>query len=90
MSGGSFDYNCFRITSFAGDLKDKIEENEVKDNCGYCQNFNKETIVKLKKCQKLIKQAGDLAYAIEWLYSSDIGEASFCKKYNEIIKKGDE
>jgi len=87
MSGGHFDYNCFRISSFADDLNVEIDRNEVKDDFGYCLNYKKETIVKLKKCSKLIKQAGDLAHAVEWLYSGDYGEESFIKKYNKILKK---
>lgn len=87
MSGGHFDYNCFRISSFADGLKAEIERNKEGDEFGGL-NYKKETINKLKKCYKLIKQSGDLAHAVEYLYSGDYGEESFIEEYNKILSKG--
>ena len=54
MSGGSFDYGCFRISQFADELKQMIESNNRKDEFGYAQNFNSKTIELLSTSQKII------------------------------------
>jgi hypothetical protein len=85
MSGGAFDYNCFRISQFAEELKNKIEENDNEIN-GYAPYYNQKTIEYLIECQKIIELSGKLAYDIEWLYSGDIGEETFQKRYKENMK----
>jgi hypothetical protein len=89
MSGGSFDYNCFRISQFAEELKNRIDENDHEDEYGYASRFNKETIEKLNQCQRIIELAGQLAHDIEWLYSGDIGEETFMKRLNEFLSEKD-
>ena len=83
MSGGSFDYDSFKIAQFAVELKHKIDlndDNELnfygdKNGAGY----GDETLARLKMCQQVIAFAGDLAHEVEWLYSGDHGEESFNK-----------
>jgi len=84
MSGGSFDYNCFRISQFADELKNKIDENSRKDERGYSYDYNKKTLSLLKEAHQIIELAGKLAKEIEWLYSSDIGEETFAERYEKI------
>ncbi len=85
MSGGSFDYNCFKISRFAEELKNRIDENDHEDEYGYTSRFNKKTISELTRCQKIIELAGKLAHDIEWLYSGDIGEETFMKRLDETL-----
>jgi hypothetical protein len=85
MSGGAFDYNCFRISQFAEELKNRIDENHHEIN-GRAYHYNLETITLLNHCQKAIELAGELAHEVEWLYSGDIGEETFKKRFNEIVK----
>ena len=86
MSGGSFDYNCFKISQFAEELKNRIDENDHEDEYGYYTScFNKKTISELTRCQKIIELAGKLAHDIEWLYSGDIGEETFMKRLDETL-----
>jgi len=86
MSGGSFDYNCFKISQFAEELKNRIDENDHEDEYGYyTSRFNKKTISELTRCQKIIELAGKLAHDIEWLYSGDIGEETFMKRLDETL-----
>lgn len=103
MSGGSFDYNCYKVQEFADDLKAKINEeinnqkwhkNNKKDPNSdevnydhYCMKLSKDTLNKLKKAQKLLDKAGKLAHAIEWLFSGDYGEGTFNDAYKEAMKK---
>ena len=91
MSGGSFDYNCFKIQWFAEELQHKLDLNDDKtidqygDPVGY--GFKKETVDRLVKPQKIIAVAGKLAREIEWLYSGDHGEDTFCGLVDELLKK---
>ena len=75
MSGGHFDYGCFRVSQFADELKHEIELND--------DGFEKGTISRLVTAQQIIETAGKLAREIEWLYSGDNGEDSF----NELVDK---
>lgn len=86
MSGGSFDYNCHRISQFADDLKEKIDNNQKKDEYGYSYNFSPETIKTLKHCHAIIEKAGKLAHHIEWFYSGDHGEETFTKLVKSDLK----
>lgn len=79
MSGGSFNYDCFKISNFADKLEHKILSNS--------QEFSKETIFKLKKSLKIIKVAAELAKEIEWLYSYDHSEKSLQALIDNIITK---
>ena len=51
MSGGHFDYGCFRISQIADELKHEIETNNVKNKYGYTQEFNNKTIALLTTSQ---------------------------------------
>jgi hypothetical protein len=94
MSGGHFDYGCFRISQFAYELKHEIEINgdeakdEFGDNIGY--GFGKETMARLMTAQQIIETAGKLAREIEWLYSGDHGEESFNRLVDKILASDDE
>jgi len=77
MSGGAFDYGCFRISQFADELREKIRDNEKEDQDGYCNGYPKETIEILERIADHIELSGNLAKEVEWLYSGDIGSDTF-------------
>lgn len=83
MSGGHFDYGCFRISQFADELKHEIDTNgdETMNDLGEKRGYGFEagTIARLKAAHQIIEQAGKLAREVEWLYSGDHGEESFCR-----------
>lgn len=89
MSGGHFDYGCFRISQFADDLKHEIETNddETKNEFGYRRGYglDKETISRLVTAQQIIETAGKLAREVEWLYSGDHAEDSFNRIADKIL-----
>lgn len=87
MSGGSFDYNCFRISEFSEELLNKISRNNDKDEWGCGYNYEPATLNKLTKAAEIIRIAGELAKDIEWMYSGDIGEDTFNKRFDEIVKE---
>ena len=91
MSGGHFNYGCFRISQFADELKHEIDINddETKDDYGDCRGhfLCEETIKRLVTSHQMIETAGKLAREIEWLYSGDHGEESFNRLIDEIFKE---
>ena len=92
MSGGHFDYDCFRISEFAENLKHEIDVNDDKtedkfgDRRGY--HFNINTLNRLTVAHRIIEKAGKLAKEIEWLYSGDHGEDSFNGLVDGILGEG--
>lgn len=91
MSGGSFDYDCLRISQFAEDLQNRIDENDKKDESDSLFSFARipEDLLKLlQDSQKIIELAGKLAHDIEWFYSGDIGEETLEKRLNWFLKGG--
>lgn len=91
MSGGHFDYKCFAISGFADELLHEIELNESveKDCFGYDVglHYSEETMRRLTLAHQLITIAGKLAREVEWLYSGDHGEESFCRLFDEILEE---
>ena len=89
MSGGHFDYGCFRISQFADELQHEIEINNDETVDGYGDRrgygFSEETLLRLRESQRIIATAGKLAREIEWLYSGDHGEESFCRLVDDIL-----
>jgi hypothetical protein len=85
MSGGSFDYNCYRIQNFAEELKIKIDNNNVTDEDGYKYGKSEATLSLLMECHSIIELSGKLAREIEWLYSGDIGEETFAESVNKML-----
>ena len=88
MSGGSFDYGCFRISQFAENLQNKIDENETKDDFGYSPSVSPDVLKLIQDCQRTIDLAGKLAHDIEWFYSGDIGEDTLAKRLDRYLKGG--
>ena len=85
MSGGEFQYNCFRIADFASDLQEKIDNNNVKDEYGDADNISEDCLELIRTAQKIIETAGKLAYAIEWMYSGDTDENDLKDEIGKIL-----
>jgi len=89
MSGGHFDYGCFRISQFADELQHEIDINddETKDEFGGTrgQCFSPYTMERIRAAHKIIETAGKLAREIEWLYSGDHGEESYRELTDKIL-----
>lgn len=91
MSGGSFDYDCFKISQFAEDLQNRIDENDKKEDNDslFASAKVPEDLLKLiQDSQKIIELAGKLAHDIEWFYSGDIGEETLEKRLKWSLKGG--
>ena len=89
MSGGHFDYGCFRISQFADELQHEIDTNSVETKDEFGQNIGyglePETLSRVVTAQKIIETAGKLPREIEWLYSGDHGEDSFNRLVDKIL-----
>lgn len=91
MSGGHFDYGCYRVSQFAEDLQHEIDTNndETKDEFGQKMGYvlEPETLSRVVTAQKIIETAGKLAREIEWLYSGDHSEESFTRLADKILAR---
>lgn len=89
MSGGHFDYGCFSISRFADELQHEIDTNDDDSNDDWgnprSYHFAPDTVARLKVAQAIIAKAGRLAREIEWLYSGDHSEESFCRLHDGIM-----
>ncbi len=90
MSGGHFNYKCFKISEFADELKHEIDVNDFQSTDQYGDkvgsNFNPKTLNRIKVAHEIIETAAKLAKEIEWLYSGDHGEDSFNEIFDKIMK----
>ena len=90
--GGAFDYDCFKISQFAEELQNKIDENSKKaehESLFSSAKISEDTLDLLQIAQKAIEYAGKLAHEIEWFYSGDIGEETLAKRIAKIKFEGD-
>ncbi len=88
MSGGSFNYDCHRISDFAIELRHKLDINNSEDRYGVYigAHMEPETVAALERSYKIIHTASLLAREIEWLYSFGHSEESFRKLVAEILE----
>jgi len=85
MSGGSFDYACYRVDQFADELGIRLDEFDKKDALGYQPNkFEPETLAKLREIEALARHTAKLMKEAEWLYSGDTSDESFMERVLEI------
>ena len=85
MSGGHFDYNCFRFVSFADALETEIRNNNKKGEHIYSVNAKPETIKLLKSALCHIRKSAWMAKDIEFFYSGDIGEEALIERLKEML-----
>ena len=86
MSGGSFDYACYRTMQFADDLRNKLQE-QGKDPSGEGwtnPTWPTDVACKLAEIAALADYVGALMKEAEWLYSGDTGEDTFAKRVQQI------
>lgn len=86
MSGGAFDFDCFRISNFADELQVKIYNNQKAAEYGDRYSFSDETILLLQTAQRIISKAGKLAHEIELLYSGDIDEDDLKRTFRVLLQ----
>jgi hypothetical protein len=86
MSGGSFDYACYKVLQFSDELKNKLEaQGKDLQHDGYPQpKWESHVSDKLYEIAQLSEYVGLLMKEAEWLYSGDTGEDTFISRMHKI------
>lgn len=88
MSGGHFDYQQYRISQIADEIKLLIETNGSEPNewgRPVRHNYSPEVIDRFKEALVCLRKAFVYAQRIDWLVSGDDGEKSFLSRLNEEL-----
>lgn len=86
MSGGHFDYVQYRLNDIVVEINKLIENNNIKDEWGYCNNFSEKTLKEFGKAISCIKKAEIYIQRIDWLVSGDDGEENFQERLADDLK----
>lgn len=90
MSGGHFNdcgYIYYKVSQFAHELEEEIQNNNVKDEYGYFPNYSPEVIEYLEEQVHFMHKMADIMRHIDFLYSGDHGEDSFMSRVQEVESK---
>lgn len=91
MSGGSFDYDQYRIGQIADQVEQEIRDNGVKPDWWgdewKGQRYSDETIAEFRKGVELLRKAEVYAQRIDWLLSGDDGEDGFHERLKEDLAR---
>jgi len=86
MSGGRFGYSQHRLTVMVEEIEMVIQNNGVKDEWGYADNFSEETLQEFRNGISALKRAYVYAQRIDWLLSSDDSEEGFHARLKHDLK----
>ena len=89
MSGGRFGYSQHRLTVMVEEIEMVIQNNGVKDEWGYADNFSEETIGEFRNGIAALKRAYVYAQRIDWLVSGDDSEPYFHARLQQELKELD-
>ena len=90
MSGGHFGYcgyDYYKVSQFADELEQEIQNKDVKDEYGYSYNFSSEVIEYLKEQLPKLRKMSEIMRHIDYLYSGDHGDDSFLERVKEVENK---
>jgi len=88
MSGGHFgDYDYYKVSQFAYELEEEIQNNNVKDEYYFGHNCSPEVIEYLKEQLPKLRKMADIMRHIDYLYSGDHGDDSFMERVREVEEK---
>jgi xylose isomerase len=89
MSGGRFGYSQHKLTVMVEEIESIIQNNGVKDEWGYADNFSEETLQEFRNGIAALKRAYVYAQRIDWLVSGDDSEPYFHKRLQQELKELD-
>jgi len=90
MSGGHFNdcgYVYYKVSQFADELNQEIENDFINDEWGYHQGHSPEVIDFLNSYVPQLQKTSEIMKAIDYLYSGDHGDSSFMDRVKQIEKK---
>lgn len=95
MSGGTFDYQQFRLQDIAERIQEEIDHNHIRPE--WCsaddwngQKWTDKTIAEFRKAIKLLYKAQVYAHRIDWLLAGDDGEDTFHERLKEDLEKNND
>lgn len=77
MSGGSFDYAFTHVEHFARELEEYLSQEVTQPDDCYVPYESPSTRDVLQTIVHEMRAVANIMYAVEWLYSGDIGEKAF-------------
>lgn len=87
MSGGAFcdsTYPQYKVSQFADELENRIENNTTPDEYGYSPDLPEEILVYLRKQVVNLRKISAVMKEIDYLFAGDHGELSFMKAIGKI------
>ena len=98
MSGGSFDYQDWRIDDIADKVEQEIVNSEnggvrQSEDCPYefsTHVYSPEVIKELKRGLKILRQAYIYTHRIDYLLAGDDGEESFLRRLKKELNDVEE
>ena len=90
MSGGHFGdcgYDYYKVSQFADELEQEIENNFINDDWGYHHGYPDEVIECLKSYIPQMNKMAEIMRHIDYLYAGDHGPDSFMEKVKEIEER---
>lgn len=86
MSGGHLrpEYCYYQVSQFADELEHAIENNDRKDEWGYCHGYGEDVLSYLREQVVVIRKMSQVMRDIDYLYSGDHGEDSFLERVKKI------
>jgi hypothetical protein len=90
MSGGHFNdcgYEYYKVSQFADELEEEIENNFMNDEWGYHHGYPDEVIECLESYLPQIRRIAEIMRHIDYLYSGDYGYDSFLQRLKETEAK---
>lgn len=89
MSGGRFNYDCFKLAEFAYRVKKSLED--VENGTNTYLELNDECRLKLHCIINMMQGLSPMLHAIEWLWSGDTTDKFFLESIdpdlNDFINK---
>jgi hypothetical protein len=90
MSGGHFNdcgYVYYKVSQFADELKESIENNNKVDEYGYKYDHDPDVIDYLESQIPKLRKMAEIMRHIDYLYSGDHGNDSFLLSVKEVEQK---
>lgn len=82
MSGGTFDYDQYKIDQIAESIDSYIRKNNTED----WMNYSEQTIREFQNAVVFLKTAAVYAHRIDWLLAGDDSEETFHERLLEDIQ----
>jgi hypothetical protein len=91
MSGGHFNYDQYRVTQIADEVKQLIESNNDESENEYGGTvglfYDAAIIEKFIEAEHWLRRAAEMAQRIDWLVSGDDGPECFMRRWDKEVRK---